>query len=577
MSALDSLIDSFVSLASPEKAFKRLQFRMAYDALEKFSGSYRGADQSRLRNTWNPLGGSADQDTLEDLPALRERSRDLIRNDSYAAGIVSTLENNIIGTGIKPQARIDPEKVGISPKKAAKWADEIENNFKKWNCYADSGERLTFYQLQRLVIRQFFENGEAFIVPRYETRKGIPFLFSLQIIESDQINTPFDFAGGVGKFKDKPANVRGGVEIGSRGEPVAYWIQKQHPGDYSFHASNMGRSDKDYTRLPARSIDGRPNLIHLYWQLRPGQTRGVPFLAPTIANFKNLSEYVEAEVVAARIAACFAMAIKRTDAYGSQVGAAPDIDSTGKRIEKIQPGMILYLNEGEDASAINPTRPGTNFDPFIIRMLRAIGAGVGMPYELISKDFSQTTYTSGRMALLEAWREFGAMQDWLNGKLNQPAYDAVLEESYLTGRLNLPNYAEALDAWRSVQWIEPVREWVDPEKEANGVEIALKNNLTTASEEIAARGGDWEQVYAQRAIEIERAKELGIYVDPNPKAVPPADQQSTPDNGGNGNGQASKQADPGGSGDLEGAEGRHDISGGRFLAGVAGGNGNGSH
>jgi lambda family phage portal protein len=557
-------LDRLIGVWNPERAFRRQQFRIASDHLAKFSGSYRGAESNRLRSSWIPGGGSADEDIIADLPTLRERSRDLIRNDGHAAGIVATLVNNVVGCAIKPQARLDPMALGITPESATEYSNDIEHNFARWCAFADSAERNTFYELQRLIVRQLFENGEVILIPRYERRAGIPYRFSYQIVESDQLNTPFDL---MTKRTPEGNSVRGGVEIGQRGQPVAYWIQRTHPGDLSFGNLRRfapGQSEKDYTKIPARSRDGRPNLLHLYWQLRPGQTRGVPFLAPVLSLFKDMAEYIEAEIVAARVAACFSMFIKRTDPYGGQVAATTETNSSDQRIQNIEPGMVLYGNPNEEATPINPLRPGTNFDPFTVRLLRSVGAGIGQPYEIFAKDFSRTTYTSGRMSLLEAWREFGVVQDWLNTKFNQPTYDDVLEEAFLMQRLDLPGYYENLDAWRETQWIAPVRDWVDPEKEANAIVIELENNLTTASEVIAARGGDWEKVYAQRGVEKKREKAEGIAPEPKTPVLP----------GNQANGGPDDEAAPVDEGSGEYSQGSADVSRGGLAVRH---NGNGRH
>ena len=61
-------IDGLIGFFSPKAAYKRKAFRRAQAML----GSYRGADKTRLRGRWWPGGGSADEDLLPDLAALRE-------------------------------------------------------------------------------------------------------------------------------------------------------------------------------------------------------------------------------------------------------------------------------------------------------------------------------------------------------------------------------------------------------------------------------------------------------------------------------------------------------------------------
>jgi hypothetical protein len=66
-------LDGVVGFFSPKAGLKRRMFREAIKLSEKF-GSYRGAEKNRLRSSWIPGGGSADQDIIPDLPDLRAES-----------------------------------------------------------------------------------------------------------------------------------------------------------------------------------------------------------------------------------------------------------------------------------------------------------------------------------------------------------------------------------------------------------------------------------------------------------------------------------------------------------------------
>ncbi len=109
-------LDSLIGIFAPAWELRRRLARHANEfAVKKFGlrGGYAGASKDRLRTSWLPGGGSADEDLLPDLPDLRERSRDLVRNDGTAAGIVTTMTSNVVGTGIIPQSNVDMESLGI--------------------------------------------------------------------------------------------------------------------------------------------------------------------------------------------------------------------------------------------------------------------------------------------------------------------------------------------------------------------------------------------------------------------------------------------------------------------------------
>ncbi|MCK9555006.1 phage portal protein [bacterium] len=488
-------IDGVVGFFSPKASLKRRMYRSAIKVTEKF-GAYQGASRNRLRSSWIPGGGSADEDIIPDLSALRERSRDLNRNDAHASGITSTMTTNVVGVGIKPQSRVDGEVLGKNDTEAKTYQKKAEQAWKKWLTFADAGNRMDFYEIQQLVDRQILENGEAIIIPTMIKDKRRPFALALQVLEADRLDTPPNKRG------DK--SVRGGVRIGENGEPVAYFIQKTHPGDYRFSKSR----DREFIEIPARNEFGRQNVFHLFPVQRSGQTRGVPFFAPVLNYFKDLGEYAEAELVSARIAACFSLFI--TSEASMDLNNGFDRNMKGQYVESLEPGMIKHLLPGENITSFNPQRPTATFEPFVERMLRAISASLGLPYELVAKDFSKTNYSSARAALLEARRYFKVRQEWIARKLCQPVWEMVLEEAYLKGELGNISFYKNKTYWTNASWVAPGWEWVDPLKEAKASEVGLKNGIVTYSDLYSSQGKDWEECFEQRKREQEKISELGL-------------------------------------------------------------------
>jgi lambda family phage portal protein len=451
-----------------------------------------------MRSSWLPGGGSADEDIIPDLPELRERSRDLNRNDAHASGITNTMTTNVVGTGIRPQSRVDREVIGLSQSKIDKFQKKAETAWKLWLPFADAGNRMDFYEIQQLVDRQILENGEAIVIPVMLKDKSRPYSIALQVVESDRLATPPEKRG------DK--SVRAGVKVGANGEPVSYFIQKTHPGDYRFTRG----VDREFIEIPARNELGRQNVFHLFPVQRSGQTRGVPFFAPVLSYFKDLAEYAEAELVAARIAACFSLFVTSEASMDINTGYAKNFQ--GQVLDSLEPGMIKYLLPGESISSFNPQRPTATFEPFVERMLRAISAALGLPYELVAKDFSKTNYSSARAALLEARRYFKVRQEWIARKLCQPVWEMVLEEAYLRGDLGGISFYDNKRSWTNASWITPGWEWVDPLKEAKAAEVGLKNGIVTHSDLFSAQGKDWEECFEQRKREQEKIKELGLEI-----------------------------------------------------------------
>jgi lambda family phage portal protein len=409
---------------------------------------------------------------------------------------------NVIGTGIRPQSRVDKEDLGIDEKLANDFQRKAERAWKRWIPYADAGERMDFYEIQQLVDRQILENGEAIIVPLRLKDKDRPYPLALQLIESDRLNTPTD------KISDK--SIRSGVKIGENGEPISYFLQKTHPGDISYRTREEARQ---YIEIQAKDKHSRKNIFHLYYVSRSGQTRGIPFFAPVLTYFKDLAEYAEAELVAARIAACFSLFITSESSMDVGVNTAYERNTSGQLVESLEPGMIKHLMPGESITSFNPQRPSATFEPFVDRILRAISAALGLPYELVAKDFSKTNYSSARAALLEARRYFKVRQEWLAQKLCQPVWEMILEEAYLKGEIDVDNFydnGKPMSSWVRARWIAPGWSWVDPLKEVKASREAIAGNISSLADEAAGQGKDWEEILEQRAREEQKRKELNL-------------------------------------------------------------------
>jgi len=66
-------------------------------------------------------------------------------------------------------------------------------------------------------------NGDGLALPVWKPRGGSRWATRLHVIESDRLATPPG-------METKPGMSQG-VEHDRHGEPLAYWIMKNHPGD----------------------------------------------------------------------------------------------------------------------------------------------------------------------------------------------------------------------------------------------------------------------------------------------------------------------------------------------------------
>lgn len=482
-------LDKAISYLSPRLGLRRLAARVAASAYP----AYRGAESSRLRSDW---ALSLTQPTPEfyDLDRMRERSRDLNRSDPVASGATETMALNIVGQGLKPQSGLRAEVLGIGAAQAQELRRQAETLWEQWSVWADNGNRLHFSDLQFMALRKVIEDGEVLVLPTWAEDSWRPLKRTLELIEADRLAPPSGFS----------SKAPYGIELGSRMEPQKYWIRKAQ-------ANWFAQARTEYIGVPARDGRGRPLVLHIFPGKRPGQLRGTPYFAPVLSYFKDLADYLEAEVVAARVAACLAVFITKADAYGGMTAAATGVESgTGARVQGIEPGLISYLNLGEDIKVVDPKRGGETFASFTEQMLRIIGASLGLPYELLMKDFSKTNYSSARAAILEGRRLFSNWRFWLSRHFCQPIWELVLEEAYLRNLFPAKDFYENRAEYCRAQWIGGSWGWVDPVKEVQASKLAIDYGLSTLAEETAGQGRDWEEVLEQKKREEDKARELGL-------------------------------------------------------------------
>lgn len=501
----ENLIDRVVRYLDPVKGQRRFQAR----AMAAIAGGYIGASRSRRAlSQWTTRANDADTDTLLDLPTLRSRSRDLIRNAPLASGAINTVCTNAVGTGLKLQARIDRFALGMDEDEADAWEAATE---REWSLFAesqecDAGRTLNFADMQDLVFRSAFESGDVFVLMPHIERPGSPYGLKLQVIEADRVCNRDDQVGKDG--------LSGGVEKDRYGAPISYHILNQHPG------SCLRSTKKEWTVVPVfGKKTGRRNVIHLYQTLRPGQTRGVPYLAPVIEPLKQLDRYAEAELMAAVISGMFTVFIETATGDGELGPMSPTGETGGKSTDedyKLAPGAMIGLAPGEKVSSVDPGRPNAAFDPFVMAILRQIGVALEIPFELLVKHFT-ASYSAARAALLEAWKFFYTQRKWLADNFCQPVYEAWLTEAVLSGRVSAPGFFDdplIRKAYLGSEWVGPAKGMIDERAEVEAAQMRVDLGISTLDEETAAlTGGNWEQKHQQSVKEFRMRLEAGLIQD----------------------------------------------------------------
>ena len=468
---------------------------------------YAGADFGRLFSDWVAGSTSQDAESRMALRTMRNRVRQLGRDNDYVVNALRAIQNNVVGQGVGMQAQVMRLRGPGAGKMDDATNSAIETAWTAWK-RADSCHTagvLSFEQIERVLVRSVAESGEIFVrlIRKPFGRSPVP--LGLEIIEADLLDESYNGESLQGN------QIRMGVEVNEWHRPVAYHFFTQHPGDIQF-GGTAGVAQKRI-RVPANEV------IHLFRTERPGQTRGIPWFASALTRLRHMNGYEEAEVIAARASACQMGFIKTPNLdFEPQDPAYQDATMMdGQRVESFEPGKIRTLGPGEEFQAFAPTRPSGLLDPFMRYMLRATAAGVGVSYETLSKDYSQSNYSSSRLALLDdrdTWRQ---LQSWLIAAFHQRVFEAWLQLAVLSGTLNLAGYEIQRDRFEAVKWMARGWSWVDPAKEISAARMAVRAGFTTLTDVIAQQGGDYEDLVRTRRRELDFAEEQEVYFDTDPE------------------------------------------------------------
>ena len=460
---------------------------------------HEAAGRGRRSLAWMPGNPGAVAAMLATHTDLRIKSRDLVRRNAWAQAALDAFVANAVGTGIKPQSLSDDE--GFKADVQALWRD--------WTEEADAAGLTDFYGLQALACRSMLEGGECLIRLRpRRVEDGLAVPLQLQLLESEHLPIHLN--------TDLPSGnaVRSGIEFDALGRRVAYHLYRWHPEDGRL-APMSGQGGMETVRVDAREV------IHLYRVLRPGQIRGEPWLSRALVKLNELDQYDDAELVRKKTAAMFAGFVTRANPEDNLMGEGAS-DADGIALAGLEPGTLQILEPGEDIKFSDPADVGGSYSEFLRTQFRAVAAAIGITYEQLTGALTGVNYSSIRAGMLEFRRRCEMVQHGvLVHQLCRPVWAAWMKQAVLAGALNAPGFARGGPARRrqylAVKWIPQGWQWVDPEKEFKAMLLAIRAGLMSRSEAISANGYDAEDVDREIAADNQRADDLGLIFDSDPR------------------------------------------------------------
>lgn len=494
-------------------------------------GAYEGASRtSREIALWAPAIQSADSEINRDKALLDARARDRMANDGYVLGAVHTTQDSVVGgqylLNCKPHLRVlQAQNKAFDDVWLEEFRNIVESRFNlytgSYNNYIDASRINNLTSMLRLAIGVYCYTGEVLGTAEWLRDSDRPYHTAIQMVDLDRLCNPHD--------QEDTVRLRRGIERDRNGKPIAAHIRVRHPNDWL-----MDNTDSfTWRRVPFRKPWGRKQVIHLYEQRRPDQSRGISDMVSVLKQMKMTAKFQDIALQSAVLQATYAATIESelpgeavysqlgegssnewATQYLSQiaeyVGNSRNIHIDGVKIPHLYPGTKLNLKNAGANEGV-----GTNFEQ---SMLRHIASVLGLSYEQFSRDYTQTNYSSARASMLETQKRMSSRKKVVADRFADEVFMLVFEEMLNNGDVPLPVgvgpefFYQGMnrEALTSAHWVGASRGQIDELKETQAAILRMKSGLSTYEEECAKLGRDYRDILDQRQREQQMLQERGL-------------------------------------------------------------------
>ncbi len=483
-----NLLDRAIAAVAPRAALRRVAARQAFDIATR---GYDGAARGRLNGSWRTPNTSAETEIGTSAQLLRDRMRDLVRNNPYAANALSVLVTHAVGAGIVPRSK-----------------DKAVNKlFAEWAKQCDADGHMDFHGLVSLTTTGMLEAGSG-VVRRRRRRleDGLAVPLQLQVMEVDHLDATKNGVLANGR------RAAYGIEYDALGKTTAYWMFPNHPGN------TMLTSTTSLASVPVPASD----VAFAFVKQRAGQSQGVPWGHAAIRRLYDLDTYEEAEIIRKKLESCMVGVVVGGDDIGgvglslNENETAGVYDTDGNIVEKFAPGMLYHARGGKDIKFTQPANTA-NYDSYKNSMLHTIATGFRVPHAFLTGRLDKVNYSSSKIGL-ETYKRIIDDLQWkvIIPMICQPLWDWFCEAAYFAGKIKSRTVP--------VEWSPPRFPSADEAKDVAARVNAMRSGLLNPLVAIAETGYTPDEVLDGYVEWNKMLDDKGLIFDSDPRRMSQAGQ-----------------------------------------------------
>ncbi len=446
---------------------------------------FEGASNDRLVNSWDSQPWTIDQIIYSQLEALRARSREQVRNNTYLTRLGIVLQNNIVGAnGVQVKPMVLDFQGG---------ADKLARQVIKTG-WVDFLDNTGLVDMELLIMLTMVSDGEAFITMESdENRNLVPTFLDPALIDINY-----------NRNENGKNIIKFGIEYDAYSRPVRYWVNEDF-SKYHPMVGNTGTGNIKRRSIPAGKM------IHIFRKVWVGQTRGIPWGVVSLYDLFQVNKFKTAAVTAGRIGAA-----KMGFFFNEDGEEYSGDDESGDYSVNAEAGTFENIGNMK-FEPFDPTYPAGEFEVFLNKVLQGVSAGLGIDAHTLTNDLSNVNYSSARVGMLETREYYKTLQNWLIRIFVRPLYQKWLATELIMGRLESGRItlSRGFDYYKPATFQGRRWDWVDPDKEMSGNQKAYGLRIKSISQMIRERGQDPEEVFQ----EISEEKKLLERLDISPNLV----------------------------------------------------------